>query len=252
MDRRLLQEYLAELVGTFAFVVVASGLVMLNHVAQPSDSGPLTAQAPGALGVAVGQGLLYAVLLLWSVPISGGYLNPAITLARWLTGSLSSTRVSWLLGAQIVGAVVAALALRLLFDNAVQTATDLGRPRPNPLVFGDSAGSSALGSVFGIELLLTFFLGIAIFGPRSGTSLFGAPWAAGAMLAVGVLFGSPLTGAGLNPIRWIGPTFWAVVDKRAGAADGMAALAFVGGPIVGAIAAALFCRFVAPPGETTK
>jgi aquaporin Z len=259
MDRRLLLDYLVELVGTFAFVLLASGLAMLNHVAQPSGSGQLTIYAPGALGVAVGQGLLYAVLLTWTVPISGGYLNPAIAVARWLTGGLSLNRLSWFVGAQIVGAVLAAFALRLLFDNNVQLATELGRPRPNPLVYGDPAPSTALGSVFGIEFLLTFFLGIAIFGPRSGT-----PWTAGGMLAVGVLFGGPLTGAGLNPVRWIGPAFVPVadllrqvllrseaLDKPAVAAEGMAALAFVGGPIVGAIAAALFCRLTAPTGETS-
>ena len=247
MDRRLLREYLAELLGTFTFVFLASGIVMLYHVAHSSEAGPLTVQQPGIVGLAIAQGLAYAVLLVWTIPISGGYLNPAIALARWLTGGLSTTRFAWFVGAQLVGAVVAAFVLRLVFDNGILAATQLGRPRPNPLVYGDVSASPALMSAFGIELVLTFFLGVAIFGNRASSAL-----SAGAMLAVCVLFGAPLAGAGLNPVRWLGPTFWEIVDKRTGAAEGMSALAYVGGPILGALAAVAFCRLVAPPGEVSK
>jgi glycerol uptake facilitator-like aquaporin len=247
MDRRLLREYLAELIGTFAFVFLATGVVMLNHVAQSADAGPLTVQQPGIVGLAIAQGLAYAVLLAWTLPISGGYLNPAIALARWLTGGLSTTRFAWFLGAQIVGAVVAAFVLRLVFEHSVLAATQVGRPHPNPLVFGDPAATPSLMSAFGIEVLLTFFLGVAIFGNRAQAAL-----CAGAMLSVCVLFGAPLAGAGLNPVRWLGPTFWEVVDKRTGTAEGLSALAYVGGPILGALAAVAFCRFVAPAGEVSK
>ena len=247
MDRRLLREYLAELLGTFAFVFLAAGVVMLNHVAQSADAGPLTVQQPGLVGLAIAQGLAYAILLTWTLPISGGYLNPAIALARWLIGSLSTTRFAWFLGAQIVGAVVAVFALRLVFDGNVLAAAHTGRPGPNPLVYGDPFATPALMSAFGIELVLTFFLGVAIFGNRASSAL-----SAGAMLAVCVLFGAPLAGAGLNPVRWLGPTFWEIVDKRTGPAEGLAALAYVGGPILGALTAVAFCRFVAPPGEVSK
>jgi glycerol uptake facilitator-like aquaporin len=247
MDRRLLREYLTELLGTFTFVFLASGIAMLNHVAQTSDAGPLTVQQPGIVGLALAQGLAYAVLLSWTLPISGGYLNPAIALARWLVGSLSTTRFAWFLGAQIVGAVVAAFVLRLVFDGNILVATQTGRPGPNPLVYGNPSAAPALMSAFGMELALTFFLGVAIFGNRASSAL-----SAGAMLAVCVLFGAPLAGAGLNPVRWLGPTFWEVVDKRTGPSEGLSALAYVGGPILGALAAVAFCRFVAPPGEVSK
>ncbi|HEX3314972.1 MAG TPA: aquaporin [Gemmataceae bacterium] len=250
MDRRLLREYLAELFGTFAFVFLAAGITMLNHVAQPSDAGPLTVQQPGLLGLALAQGLAYAVLLTWTVPISGGYLNPAIALARWLSGGLSTTRFAWFVGAQIVGAVVAAFVLRLVFDGGVLTATHLGRPGPNPLVYSDPTATPALMTAFAIELVLTFFLGVAIFGNRLSPASFSGAMA-GAMLTVCVLFGAPLAGAGLNPVRWLGPTFWEIVDKRTGPAEGLSALAYVGGPILGALAAVVFCRLAAPPGEVS-
>jgi aquaporin Z len=251
MDRRLLREYLAELLGTFAFVFLASGILMLNHVAQSTDGGPLTMQQPGLVGLALAQGLAYAVLLVWTVPISGGYLNPAIALARWLSGGLSTTRFAWFIGAQLIGAVVAAFVLRLVFDNGILDATHLGRPRPNPLVYGDPSTTPALMSAFAIELVLTFFLGVAIFGNRASSApVTGAM--AGAMLAVCVLFGAPLAGAGLNPVRWLGPTFWEIVDKRTGPAEGLSAVAYVGGPILGVLAAVAFCRLVAPPGEVSK
>ena len=174
-------------------------------------------------------------------------MNGSTSSARDAAGGLSTTRFAWFLGAQIVGAVVAAFVLRLVFEHSVLAATQVGRPHPNPLVFGDPSGSPALMSAFGIEVLLTFFLGVAIFGNRTQTALH-----AGAMLSVCVLFGAPLAGAGLNPVRWLGPTFWEVVDKRTGPAEGLSALAYVGGPILGALAAVAFCRFVAPPGEISK
>jgi glycerol uptake facilitator-like aquaporin len=250
MDRRLLREYLAELLGTFTFVFLAAGIAMMNHVAQPSDSGPLTVGTPGVVGLALGQGLAYAVLLMWTAPISGGYLNPAIAFARWLRHGLSTTRFAWFVGAQLVGAVVASFVFRLIFDNDVLVAAHLGRPRLNPLVYGDPTTSAALGAAFGVEFLLTFFLGVAIFGNRSATPP--PALSAGAMLAACVLFGASLSGAGLNPVRWLGPMFWEIVDKRPGAAEWMSALAYVGGPILGALAAMLACRLVAPPGELSK
>lgn len=57
----------------------------------------------------------------------------------------------------------------------------------------------------GIELVLTFFLGFAIFGRVEDGSGPGPAWKAGAVLTVCVLLAYPLTGAALNPARWFGP-----------------------------------------------
>jgi glycerol uptake facilitator-like aquaporin len=244
MDLRLLRQYFVELIGTLAFVYFASGLAILNFVTNPSDSGSLTVHQPGLVGVALGQGLVWAALLAWTVPISGGYLNPAIAFARWLFDGLSTVRFAWFLGAQLLGAVIACFLLRLTFDSTVLTPAHYGRPYLNPLVYGGPMGmpASTGWSGLGLEFVLTFFLALAIFGPRNP-----APAAAGAMLAVCVLFGTPLTGAGLNPVRWIGPIFWEAVDRPDSVTNWRSALAYLGGPVAGALLAAIFCVKVYRP-----
>src|SRR5581483_12081268 len=106
MEPRLPRAYLIELLGTFALVYVGAGVVCVNQVTtavgQQAGTAPLTLHQPGLVGLALAQGLIVAVMLAVTVPYSGGYLNPAITLMLWCLGRAPTVRSAWLIGAQLV------------------------------------------------------------------------------------------------------------------------------------------------------
>jgi glycerol uptake facilitator-like aquaporin len=245
MDMRLLHAYLVELVGTFGFVFVAAGLACVSVTTTPAEampgSAPLTGHQPGLLGVALGQSLVWMALVAWSAPLSGGYLNPAIALMRWVFGRLSSVRLAWFIGAQMMGGVLAAFALKLIFEPRILHTAHYGAPYLNPLVF-TVPSQGAIWAGLAIELLLTFFFVLAMFARVEQTP---SPWLSAAVMAGAALFAGPLTGAALNPARWFGPAFWEMVDHDANRAI-RETLVYVAGPILGALLAAAFASRVTP------
>ena len=74
--------YLAEFLGTFVFVFVSCGVVLADIFY--GEIGPV--------GIALASGLSISAMMLSTNHISGGYLNPAITLAMWLAQKVTGTR----------------------------------------------------------------------------------------------------------------------------------------------------------------
>src|SRR5262249_14965839 len=159
-------------------------------------------------------GLILAVMLSLTAPITGGYLNPAISIMLWVFNRLDTARMSWLVGAQLLGGVLAGLCLRYTFSLTVLQSASFGTPHLNLSAYGNPFRDSLIAGT-GIELVLTFFLVFAIFGlaretrearerskPRiagvePGPLLVGA--AAGAVIVAGVIVAYALTGACTNP-----------------------------------------------------
>ncbi len=103
-------------------------------------------------------------------------------------------------GAQLAGALLAGILLRLIFDfvPAAMELSHLGTP-------GVAPGVSLIAAIV-IEAVLTMFLLWAVFGTAVSPS---APKIAGfgigLTVAADILMGGPLTGASMNPARWFGP-----------------------------------------------
>ena len=266
MDRKLFRTYLVELIGTFALVYVAAGMVCVNFMTTPQNletrSATLGRDQPGLVGMALAQGLILAIMLAATVPISGGYLNPAITIMLWVFNKLDSIKTSWFIGAQLVGGVLAALCLRYTFTIDVLDSARMGTPHLNPVVYlgplqlGSSWTRAMLLAGTGIELILTFFLVFAIFsvGTGAGRNRLAA-WSAGAALTIGVLWGYSLTGAALNPARWLGPALWelAILQPSFGRGAMADVFVYIAGPILGALVGGLVCFKIMPQAaeETT-
>jgi aquaporin Z len=205
--------------------------------------------------------------------LSGGFLNPAITLLLWVFNRLDTVRASWLLGAQLVGAVLAGFCLSRTFDPALLSDARLGTPHLNLIAY-ESIGVGSVASGAAIELLLTFFLVLGIFGSivdkaewrndgtGPGTSalvqhgrfpgtearlaaLFG-----GLAMSACVLVGYPLTGAAANPARWFGTVLWEAtfIQARPGDPGPFAdTFVYVAGPVLGALLAGfVYFRLMAP------
>jgi aquaporin Z len=182
---------LAEAAGTFWFFTIGAGAIVADKIA----GGQI-----GVVGIALAHGLALAVAISSFGAISGGHFNPAVTLGLWIADKHPRDRLLSYFGAQAVGALAAGIFLRIAFDHALAAAaaTHLG----TPVV---ATGLPVLTAIV-IELVLTVFLLWAVFGtavsPRAPRI---AGFGIGLAVAADVLIGGPLTGAAMNPARWLGP-----------------------------------------------
>jgi MIP family channel proteins len=183
LNRELLRRAGAELTGTYALVTAGCGAIMVN-----ASSGSLT-----HVGIAFAFGLIIVVMIAALGHISGAHFNPAVTVAFAVTGHFHWTSVPYYIGAQVIGAILGALTLRLLLGDVAQ----LGMTLP--------VGSTAQS--FGIEILLTAVLMLVIISVATDTRAVGAPAAIaiGATVALDALWGGPISGASMNPARSFGP-----------------------------------------------
>lgn len=191
-NRNLLRQCVAEGIGTFALIFIGVGAIYNN--ANHPDVGM------GLLGIALAHGLTIAVMVSATGGISGGHLNPAVTLGVFVGGKISfrDTVAYWI--AQLAGATAAGLlCVALLGGKAVANGTpDIGIVNVTPVV-------STLQAII-IEAVVTFFLVFVVYGsavdaraPKIGGL------AIGLTVAIGILFAGPLTGGALNPARTFGP-----------------------------------------------
>ena len=203
----------AEFVATFALIFVGAGAVIV------ASSGQLD-----LVGVALAHGLVLAVMVSVTGHISGGQVNPAVTIALWTAGKIGTQRGAVLIVAQMVGAVMGTLLLRYVVGDAAFDAGGAGAPALAPGV--------AVGKGIVIEAILTFFLVFVVFGPAVDDK---GPWnktagfTIGFTIAFDILAFGPLTGAAMNPARWFGPALVGGIWENA--------VVWIVGPISGAIIA---------------
>jgi MIP family channel proteins len=214
----------AEFLGTFTLVFIGAGAVVSDN----ASGGQV-----GLLGVALAHAMALAVMVTAALRISGGHLNPAVTLAVWLSRRLSSSHALFYVVTQLVAAVVAAMLVKALFPAGAGVLTAYGVPRVD--------GEVSLAQAIVIEAVLTFMLVSAVFGTAVSSQ---APavggFGIGLVLLFAILVGGPLTGAALNPARAFGPAV--------AANDWYAQVAYWAGPLLGgAVASLVWSRVLLPP-----
>ncbi|HEV2009451.1 MAG TPA: aquaporin [Candidatus Limnocylindria bacterium] len=219
---------LAEIAGTFMFFVIGAGAIVTNVVA----GSPPT----GLLAIAFAHGLVLAIAVSTFGSISGGHFNPAVTLGLAIARKHPWSRVLTYWAAQLIGALLAGLALRLIFEPflAAATQTHYGTTTVNPAI--------GPGLAIFIEAVLTLFVVWTVFGTAvSPDAPKIAGFGIGLIVAADILIGGPLTGAAMNPARWFGP---AIVS---GYLDNW--YVYWIGPLIGAALAGLSYRYVFGPPE---
>jgi len=176
----------SELLGTFFLVLAAAGGGMMGHafpgVITHSDA--VVAPALTVLGI-----------ILFMGKVSGAHLNPAVSIAFALRRDFPWRRVPGYIVVQLAGATLAALFLHAV----INVSATYGSNYP--------AASYSAGSAFWMELILTVGLVSVILGTASGAQnvgLFGA-FGVGGYIALAGLWGSPISGASMNPARTFGP-----------------------------------------------
>ena len=212
LPRRLV----AEALGTFGLVFVGAAVVVVN--------GGFPNSGIGLLGIALAHAVVLSVMITATMTISGGHLNPAITLGLLATRRISAGSAAAYVVTQLAAAVAGAFLVKALLPVGAVRSALVGVPV--------IAGSMSLSQAIGLELILTFFLMSAVYGiavspdaPRVGG--FGI----GLVLLFDILVGGPLTGAAMNPARAFGPAL--VSGEWVG--HGV----YWVGPIAGAVLAAL-------------
>ena len=229
----LLGSAVAELIGTFVLIYTGCAVAVAAILQRPT-AGPIFYDS---LAVALAFGLALVVIVAAIGHVSGAHVNPAITLALAVTKKFSWQYVPIYLGAQLVGAVLGAVAVWITYGGAAREAAALAATFP-------TEGVGDLQALV-VEILVTFILVFVVISvatdERAPAGV--APLAVGFALACGVLIAGPITGGSLNPARTLGPMVMA--------GQFTAVWVYIVGPVVGGVLAALaYDRFASQSDAT--
>lgn len=208
------QEYAAELLGTFVLVFVGTTAILAAI-----GTGLTLVAVAFAFGLALLAGL-YAF-----GEISGGHYNPAVSLAMFLDGRLSSGDLVRYWIAQLAGAVLASLVLLVATSQRAVEAT------------GTYPGIEGDGTAFLMEVVLTAVFVMVILQASVSDRFGGSALLAIPLTLVAVhLAAIPFSGSSVNPARTFGPDLvgwrWTGI------------WIYLIGPLVGAVIAVAIHRYL--------
>jgi len=226
LERNLARAAAAEAAGTFVLVLAITSAAVAATLARPVAGAPY-----GSLAVPVAGGLGLAIAVASTGHISGAHLNPAVTLGLTVNRQFPWAYAPGYVLAQFAGATAAAAVTWGLYGDQARSIAHLGATAP-------AAGVSA-GRVLAAEAVVTFVLVLVVMAVATDSRVSRgiAAMAIGAALAVAIVISGPVSGAGVNPARAIGPMILAGQFS-----DWWAYLA---APLAGgAIAVALYDKFL--------
>ena len=211
---------MAEAIGTFALVFAGAGAVMVDAKTHQL----------GHVGVALTFGLVIMAMIYAVGHVSGAHFNAAVTFAFALTRHFPWRRAVAYWAAQLTGALVAAGLLRASLGNVAHVGATL------------PSGSQAQSFLW--EVVMSAFLMFVILAVATDTRAVGeaAAVAIGGTIGLDAMFGGPISGASMNPIRSLAP---ALVSG-----DLHALWLYIAAPIVGASLGGLAYQFVRDPAGT--
>src|SRR5438552_11564406 len=221
MSNRIATKLLAEFIGTFSFVFIGAG------TAAVVGGG---AGLSGITAVAFAHGLTIMAFAFAYGSVSGGHMNPAVTVGVLVAGAMGAGEAIGYIVSQLIGGVAGALLLSVVLGGAE---TGLGMPAlAHDLTLGATSLTITPAAGFTIETMLAIFLvtivlSTAVAG-RAGNL---APLAIGMTLTLNIPMGGALTGAPFNPARALGP--------MVATGNFNDAWLYLTAPIVGAIIAAI-------------
>lgn len=254
------REFVGEVLGTFVLVLFGCGSVAVSVLFDAHQ---------GLMQIALAWGIAVTLAIYLTRHLSCAHINPAVSIAMVVGGRMPGRKLPVYLIAQFTGAILAGLILYLLFapsiaafenthgiirgtPESVSTAMMFGEYYPNP-------GSSAVVSLplaIGAEAFGTFLLVLMVFALTEGCNV-GRPDDALAPIFIGLTVTSiicliaPLTQAGLNPARDLGPRLVAWLMGWGDAAfpdrvGGFFHVYILGTTLGGVIASLFFVRILEP------
>jgi MIP family channel proteins len=215
----LVQKLAAEFLGTLALVFVAAGAVCADRYLQLQSQ-----MRFGLLGIALAYGLATAVMVTAFAHVSGGHLNPAVTIGLWVTRRIGTLQSVFYCLAQLLGSIAAAYLLVAIVPDQVWRPIGLGTP--------DLATDFTRWHAMALEAAMAFLVVLVYFATlldERGACSKVAGFAMGLAVMADVLLGAPFVGpSAANPARsfgtalasrhwqnngvyWIGPLFGGVL-----------------------------------------
>lgn len=179
-----MRKYCAEIIGTFALVFAGTGAIVINET---------TGGAIGHAGIALTFGLVVLAMIYAVGDVSGAHLNPAVTLGFVAAGRMPAREFLPYVTSQMIGALLASAALRLMFPANEHLGATL--PAGPPM------------QSFLLEVILTGILMFVILSVSTGAKEKGitAGIAIGAVVGLEAMFAGPISGASMNPARSLAP-----------------------------------------------
>ena len=180
------KRFIAEFIGTFIVVVLATGSVVIDAKTNGVLGIPFIAFAP-FVGVAIGVYLFGK--------ISMAHFNPAVTVGFFITKHITTKiQLAYYFSAQILGALLGSLFVKYI----IGTQANLGANAPNyafplPLIFSIEVLASAL--LMAVILTVVYTKGLRGFG---GIVI-------GGMIGLDIFFLAFISGASMNPARSLAP-----------------------------------------------
>lgn len=228
MTPEQIRKQTAELVGTFFLCFIGAGAILADELGH----------GLGLLGIALAHGLALSIAVSATMNVSGGHINPAVTVTMWVVKKISGKDAIGYIIAQLFGAMIAGFFLLTIYrsigaDAAIEN-THLG----TPALSSDPNVSPLLG-IF-VEATATFLLLFAIFGtaidPRAPKI---GGFGIGLTVAFDIMMAGPLTGAAMNPARTFGTALPVMYFTNH--------LVYWIGPIIGGVLAGLLYTSVILP-----
>ncbi len=170
----IMKKYIAELIGTFALVLVGAGSIA---IALPH------------LWISVAFGLIVTLMILCFGNISGAHINPAVSIGFYL---LEKDRKALLfIPFQLIGGLLAGLLLFVCL--------------PENITYGETMPTCGIWQTFMIEVFITFILMLSILLVIQTNNLKVIAVVVGLVVFLAAYFAGPFTGASMNPARSFGP-----------------------------------------------
>jgi aquaporin Z len=195
------RKFAAEFLGTAMLVFFGAGVAALVLGFRIFGA----SLAAGVIAIALAFGLIYAGLVYVIGPISGGHVNPAVTLGAYLANRISVLEMVAYWVAQLIGSIMGTLVLWwVLSTSPFYSKSRIG-------LGANGYGANSLlhiggGGAFLIEIVLTgVFVLVVLSLTREGATVAVSGMGIGIALALANLIGVPFDGASVNPARSFGP-----------------------------------------------
>ncbi len=236
--KKIIKEFCAEFIAAFMLIVIGCGTAMAT--------GAAVEESCGYVCVALAFGLAIFAIAYSVGNISGGHANPAVSLGVLINGGITPIQFVYYVVAQVLGAMAGSAVLVGIYDGfscddmTFSYATNAPADVMNPSLF-----------IIIVECVATFIFVMTVLGATSKKHPHGEAGLAIAGCLAGIhLVTISLTGAAINPARFLGP---ALTTSLMGVGDAMTyAPAYIFGPLLGGLLAGVIYRLLESDDEKAE